>query len=58
MLIEQGRNSFLSGANAPYVEEQYELYLTEPASVTDEWRAWFGTLGAECELPSTGTDMF
>jgi 2-oxoglutarate dehydrogenase E1 component len=44
MLIEQSRNSFLSGANAPYVEEQYELYLNDPASVTDEWRAWFDAL--------------
>nr|WP_200822073.1 2-oxoglutarate dehydrogenase E1 component [Caballeronia arvi] len=44
MLIEKRRNSFLSGANAPYVEEQYELYLTDPASVTDEWRAWFDAL--------------
>jgi 2-oxoglutarate dehydrogenase E1 component len=44
MLIEKLQNSFLFGANAPYVEEQYELYLSDPASVTDEWRAWFDAL--------------
>jgi 2-oxoglutarate dehydrogenase E1 component len=44
MLIEKHQDSFLFGANAPYVEEQYELYLTDPASVTDEWRAWFEAL--------------
>ncbi|CAL8479012.1 2-oxoglutarate dehydrogenase E1 component [Caballeronia sp. S22] len=44
MLIETHQNSFLFGANAPYVEEQYEAYLGDPASVTDEWRAWFDAL--------------
>ncbi|MDR5761202.1 2-oxoglutarate dehydrogenase E1 component [Caballeronia sp. LZ035] len=44
MLIEQRQNSFLFGANAPYVEEQYERYLAEPASVTDEWRGYFDAL--------------
>ncbi|KXV07962.1 2-oxoglutarate dehydrogenase subunit E1 [Caballeronia megalochromosomata] len=44
MLIEKRQNSFLFGANAPYVEEQYETYLSDPASVTDEWRAWFDAL--------------
>lgn len=43
MLMEQ-QTSFLFGGNAPYVEEQYELYLADPASVTGEWRAWFDTL--------------
>ncbi|MFB9122072.1 hypothetical protein ACFFYR_02020 [Paraburkholderia dipogonis] len=27
------QSSFLFGGNAPYVEEQYELYLADPASV-------------------------
>jgi 2-oxoglutarate dehydrogenase E1 component len=42
MLIQARQTSFLFGGNAPYVEEQYELYLANPASVTDEWRAYFG----------------
>jgi len=33
--------SHLSGANAPYVEELYERYLADPASVPGEWRAQF-----------------
>jgi 2-oxoglutarate dehydrogenase E1 component len=42
MLLEQRQNSFLF--NAPYVEEQYELYLAAPASVDAEWRAYFDAL--------------
>ena len=49
MLIEKRQNSFLFGANAPYVEEQYETYLSDPASVTDEWRAWFDALIANAD---------
>ena len=44
MLLEQRQNSFLFGGNAPYVEEQYELYLADPASVSVEWRAYFDAL--------------
>ncbi|MFN9209401.1 MAG: 2-oxoglutarate dehydrogenase E1 component [Betaproteobacteria bacterium] len=34
-------NSYLFGGNAPYVEELYERYLDNPASVPDKWRAYF-----------------
>ena len=34
-------NSYLFGGNAPYVEELYEKYLDNPASVPDKWRAYF-----------------
>ncbi|WP_408262743.1 2-oxoglutarate dehydrogenase E1 component [Paraburkholderia phytofirmans] len=44
MLMEKIQSSFLFGGNAPYVEEQYELYLADPASVADEWRAYFDAL--------------
>ncbi|SDD00139.1 2-oxoglutarate dehydrogenase E1 component [Cupriavidus sp. YR651] len=44
MLIQERQTSFLFGGNAPYVEEQYELYLTDPTSVTDGWRAYFDAL--------------
>ena len=44
MLLEQRQKSFLFGGNAPYVEEQYELYLADPASVGVEWRAYFDAL--------------
>ncbi|TDY26254.1 2-oxoglutarate dehydrogenase E1 component [Paraburkholderia sp. BL6665CI2N2] len=44
MLTEKIQSSFLFGGNAPYVEEQYELYLADPASVAHEWRAYFDAL--------------
>ena len=37
-------NTYLFGGNAPYVEEMYENYLTNPASVPDSWRAYFDAL--------------
>ena len=36
-------SSHLFGANAPFVEELYERYLADPASVSPEWRAQFDT---------------
>src|SRR5690606_11616281 len=42
--IELLSNSYLFGSNAPYVEELYESYLDNPASVPDAWRAWFDSL--------------
>ena len=36
--------SCLFSANAPFLEELYETYLTDPALVTDEWRAYFDAL--------------
>lgn len=38
------QNSYLFGGNAPYVEELYEQYLDNPASVPDNWRAYFDKL--------------
>jgi 2-oxoglutarate dehydrogenase E1 component len=37
-------NSYLFGANAPFIEELYESYLVNPASVTDVWRDYFDRL--------------
>lgn len=34
-------NSYLSGGNAPYLEELYEAYLNNPGSVADNWRTYF-----------------
>ena len=36
--------SHLSGGNASYVEELYELYLHDPNSIADEWRSYFQKL--------------
>ena len=41
-------SAHLSGGNAAYVEELYELYLHDPNSVSEEWRTYFQ------KLPSGG----
>src|SRR6185369_14591325 len=33
--------STLFGSNAPFIEELYESYLADPASVAPEWRTYF-----------------
>ena len=37
-------SSHLAGANATYVEELYELYLSDPESVDEQWRFVFDSL--------------
>ncbi|MFM7342288.1 MAG: 2-oxoglutarate dehydrogenase E1 subunit family protein, partial [Betaproteobacteria bacterium] len=37
-------NTYLFGGNAPYVEEMYENYLSNPGSVPDNWREYFDAL--------------
>ncbi len=37
-------NSYLFGANAPYVEELYESYLDNPGAIPDQWRNYFDQL--------------
>jgi 2-oxoglutarate dehydrogenase E1 component len=37
-------NTYLFGGNGPYVEEMYENYLANPASVPDSWRSYFDAL--------------
>jgi 2-oxoglutarate dehydrogenase E1 component len=49
-------NSQLAGGNASYIEELYERYLTDPNSVPEQWRSYFGTLpraegGATHDIP-------
>ena len=40
-------SAHLSGGNAAYVEELYELYLHYPNAVPDEWRTYFQKLPAD-----------
>lgn len=40
-------SGYLSGGNAAYVEELYELYLHDPNAVPEEWRTKFQTLPTE-----------
>src|SRR6478752_2438679 len=45
-------SSTLFGSNAPFVEELYEAYLADPASVSDEWRRYFDELkGDAADVP-------
>jgi 2-oxoglutarate dehydrogenase E1 component len=38
------QTSFLYGGNAPYIEQMYARYQDDPASVPDEWQAFFSEL--------------
>ena len=44
MMQQYRASSYLFGGNAPYVEEMYEAYLDNPASVAESWRAYFDAL--------------
>ena len=44
MMEEFVGTSTLFGGNMPFIEEQYERYLADPASVGDSWRAYFDKL--------------
>ncbi|HQT80912.1 MAG: 2-oxoglutarate dehydrogenase E1 component [Ferrovum sp. 37-45-19] len=37
-------SSYLFGSNAPFIEEQYELYLDNPDNVKEDWRRYFDEL--------------
>ncbi len=47
-------SAHLSGGNAAYVEELYELYLHDPNAVPEEWRTYFQKLPAD---GSSATDV-
>jgi len=44
LLQEFQTSSPFSGGNAAFIEELYEKYLLDPASVAAEWRTYFDTL--------------
>src|SRR5260364_164197 len=44
MLKHFQSNSYLFGGNAAYIEELYETYLDNPASVAEYWRDYFDAL--------------
>ncbi|MBV2193282.1 MAG: 2-oxoglutarate dehydrogenase E1 component [Azonexus sp.] len=54
MMRQMLGNSYLFGANAPFIEELYESYLENPASVTDAWRGYFDKLQ---DLPGAPLDV-
>ncbi|MDO9600432.1 MAG: 2-oxoglutarate dehydrogenase E1 component [Azoarcus sp.] len=47
MMKQLQNTSHLFGANAPFIEELYENYLSDPASVSDAWRDYFDKLQAQ-----------
>ena len=44
IMQELAQTSTLFGSNAPFIEEMYERYLADPASVDSNWRAYFDEL--------------
>jgi 2-oxoglutarate dehydrogenase E1 component len=44
MMREYEQSSTLFGGNAPFIEEQYEAYLSNPGAVGADWRAYFDSL--------------
>ena len=38
------RTSFLSAANAPYIEDMQAEYERNPGAVSDEWRRFFESI--------------
>ena len=46
-------SAHLSGGNAAYVEELYELYLHDPNAVPEEWRTYFQKLPADIKKALT-----
>src|SRR2546422_746544 len=55
IMQEYQSTSALFGGNAPFIEEQYEIYLSNPGAVSADWRTYFDSLrdGA----PGGGTRM-
>src|SRR3982750_1609153 len=45
-------NSYLFAGNAPFIEDLYESYLVNPASVPEEWRDYFDKMQV---LPGSST---
>jgi 2-oxoglutarate dehydrogenase E1 component len=44
-------SSYLSGSNAPFIEELYESWLADPQSVPQQWRDYFDKLQAVPAAP-------
>ena len=47
MMKQLENTSHLFGSNAPFIEEQYENYLADPSSVSEDWRAYFDQLQSQ-----------
>jgi len=60
MLRELEQSSTLFGGNAPFIEEQYEIYLSDPGAVSADWRTYFDSLrdGAQDVAHAPVVDSF
>lgn len=47
MMDEKLNFSYLFGSNAPYIEELYEQFLSNPESVDDHWQQYFRDLASQ-----------
>ena len=47
MMKEKFGNSYLFGGNAPFVEELYEAWLENAASVPESWNQYFADLARQ-----------
>ncbi len=47
-------SSFLSGANAAFIEQLYAQYLDDPNSVDESWRAYFERVAAQVAAAPAG----
>ena len=45
------QTSPLSGGNAAFIEELYEQYLRDPASIEPKWKAYFDGFGGQGDVP-------
>ncbi|MBS3895379.1 2-oxoglutarate dehydrogenase E1 component [Silanimonas sp.] len=45
------QSSQLSGGNAAFIEELYEQYLRDPASVDPKWKTYFDGFGGSADVP-------
>ena len=55
-LQQKRENSYLFGANAPFVEMLYDQFLRDPQTVAAEWRGYFERLQQQ-ESPGNGADV-
>src|SRR5882757_5600862 len=44
MMRDYEQTSTLFGGNTPFIEEQYEAYLSNPGAVSADWRTYFDSL--------------
>lgn len=52
------QTSFLNGGNAAFIEDMYEQYLQDPASIEPQWRTYFDKLGGVAVSHETVRDYF